>query len=87
MGIDKILQIVKHLADSKRGMCCEKHREVKDHRFARKSVKTLAPTGLANYIRPILNTIQTIMNKNGHVKEIAKYINDLASALTYKSLS
>jgi hypothetical protein len=86
VGIDKLLQIIKHLTSSKRGPCWEKHREISDKRFARKSSKYLPSTNLAQYISPILRLICNILKENAKDRWISKSVWDLASTLMYRMI-
>ena len=87
VNISKLLQIVKHLAASKRGPCWNKHKEIKDPRSARKSVKHLPVTNLSEYIQPILRIIKCILSewsKASKDSEITYGIVELVSILWYK---
>lgn len=73
-GIDKLVHIIRHLAQSKKGPCCELHRDINDKRFARKSSVYLEPTQISKYILPILDIIKRILIDNIKEKHISKQI-------------
>ena len=86
VSIEKLLHIVKHLTQYKRGPWCQKHRDINDKRFARKSSKQLAPTNLSEYIRPILGIIKSILIENAANKRISSWVWELTQWLVYKSI-
>ena len=77
VSIEKLLHIVKHLTQYKRGPWCQKHRDINDKRFARKSSKQLASTNLFEYIRPILGIIKSILIENVANKSISSWVWEL----------
>lgn len=86
VSIEKLLHIVKHLTQYKRGPCCQKHRDINDRRFARRSSKHLPPTNLSEYIRPILRIIKWILVENAANKRISSCVWELTQCLVYKSI-
>ena len=86
VGIDKLLQIIKHLTSSKRGPCWEKHRDINDKRFARKSTRHLPATKISEYINPILRLIKNILSENAKEKYISSWIWELATWVVYRAI-